>query len=178
MTQTAPVPGAFDLITAQATFAVDGNGSMNFVGIPQQQPANSRSFRVLNAVFILFSDNVNATIDRPYNSGGVNTSAMAFVIPNQKVNPGDLQTALDSPVPIASLGAGVEIDQVGASSASAGLNQVIYTIVSARDVVVPFGYTFGIWAHDSADGTPHNLTVTMIAQIQWLENPSAGCGCS
>jgi hypothetical protein len=177
MTQTAPIPGSFDLLTAQQTFAVDGNGSMNFLGVPQNQPANSRAFRVLSALFFIFSDNSNGTIDRAYPSTNNPQPALSFIVPTQKVNVGDQGgapwTVGSLPVPLSALGTGVVLLFIG-SDASAGNNQVFYALDSNREIVVPFGYNYGVWVSDSGDGTPHNLTVTMFAQIQWLEQP---CNC-
>ncbi len=177
MTSKALIPGAYDSITGNGQFQCDGAGSMNFIGIPQNQPANSRAFRVLNAVLFMNSDNSNGTLDTVYPSaGGADVTALAFVIPNQRVNPGDID-AIGNPlsiaIPVGSLGPGVKVTLIE-SAAAAGLNQAIWVLDSEREIVVPFGYTFGMWLRDSADGTPHNLTATLLCQIQWMEQD---CGC-
>lgn len=174
MHSTAPIDGAYDSITAQGTFAVAGNGSMNFVGIPQQQAAGSRAFKVLTAALFIFSDNSNGTLDAPYPTPSPATEGVLFVIPSS-VNPvGTLSgVGLVNPFPLASLGTGVTMREIS-QNASAGNNQSLWIMDSTRDVIVPFGYKFGVWVRDSNDGTPHNLTITLICQIQWLE-PDCGC---
>lgn len=176
MTAKAPVPAGYDLLTAQQTFAVDGNGSMNFLGVPQNQPANSRAFRVLSAIFFVFSTNSNGTIDRAYPSTAANIPGLSFVVVNQRVNVGDQGGAPWSvgslPIPLSALGPAVQLLEID-QHAAAGNNQVFYVLDSNREIIVPFGYNYGVWVSDSGDGTPHNLTVTMFAQIQWLEQDCA-----
>lgn len=170
-TGKALIPTTYDQITAQQSFSCDGNGSMNFIGVPQNAPSGSRAFRVLNAVLFIFSNNSNGTEDNPYGAGS--GDAPGWIVPFSPVNPGDIPTpALGQNFPLASLGPAVTFTLID-HNAGAGENRSIWIMDSNREVVCPFGNKFGVWVKDSADGTPHNLTLTLFCQIQWLESDCA-----
>jgi hypothetical protein len=142
---------------------------MNFIGVPQNAPAQSRAFRVLNAVLFIDSDNSNGTGDFPYLFELPETEALAWIVPFATINPGDIPVpGTAAPFPLASLGPAVSMNLIGHNE-GAGQNRSVFVMDSNREIVVPFGYKFGVWVRDSADGTPHNLKLTLFTEIQWLE---------
>jgi hypothetical protein len=171
--------GDLDILVGQIAVNTVGAGEISRVQIPSSIPGRNRFFIVESAILYVTDNNV----------GGTNSSMWPFLLePAPQADglglilpvtstPVPVLTAI-APAPLAftinSLGPGVIFRRTGVN-AGAGSSLSIWTMDSARRVIVPQGFIFAAHIQDPGDAAAHAVVATLMAQVRWFDLDECKC---
>lgn len=171
--------GQLDQLTGQLSFHTAGTGGPGLtqrVSIPQTLPGAGRVFIVESAALFITDDNANGTLAVPYPDDAITQSELWIVPASAQANADTLDSAGGSPPSfnIAQLGPAVIIQRMR-NNAGAGTSLSQWVLDSQRNIFVPPGYALAAFIQSPQDGTPHDITATLIAQVRWFNTQECAC---